>query len=258
MSKPSAPDPAPLTPAATLILMRETSGAPEFLMLERAAVMAFAAGALVFPGGRVDPGDHALAAEFTHDAAEIDEIAARIAAIRETIEESGIAVALSPSPPAHVIQEMRTALAAGQSLGALLAVHGLHLEVETLSQFARWIPRPTERRRFDTRFYIVAAPDDAREIADGGESVHAFWGTADQILSGAREGKHRLIFPTLCNLHRLAQFANLADALADAAAYGHHIVTPVVKVRDGQEQLCIATDAGYPFTGMPANMALRG
>jgi hypothetical protein len=51
-------------PAATLILMRasDRGGPPEILMLERAETMAFAAGALVFPGGRIDPEDHSMAA----------------------------------------------------------------------------------------------------------------------------------------------------------------------------------------------------
>ena len=53
-------------PAATLVLFRDApggggAGAPELLMVERARGMAFAGGAMVFPGGRIDPGDRALA-----------------------------------------------------------------------------------------------------------------------------------------------------------------------------------------------------
>src|SRR4029079_13949220 len=48
-------------PAATLILVREREGAaPELLMVERAGGMAFAAGACVFPGGRIDEADEIL------------------------------------------------------------------------------------------------------------------------------------------------------------------------------------------------------
>ena len=53
----SAADPIP---AATLVLMRPGPRAPELLMIERTAAMAFAPGALVFPGGRVDPDDRLL------------------------------------------------------------------------------------------------------------------------------------------------------------------------------------------------------
>ncbi|GAA3263465.1 hypothetical protein GCM10020258_28820 [Sphingomonas yabuuchiae] len=89
------PDPIP---AATLILMREGPDAdalPEVLMVERGAALAFLGGAMVFPGGRVDPGDHALVPA---DAPDREETAARIAAIRETIEEVGLGIGLSPSP----------------------------------------------------------------------------------------------------------------------------------------------------------------
>ena len=75
-------------PAATLIIVRDRPGRPaEILMVERSAKMAFAAGALVFPGGGVEAGDHALAARVA-GAMDRDEAAARIAAIRETIEEA--------------------------------------------------------------------------------------------------------------------------------------------------------------------------
>src|SRR5687768_5220515 len=75
-------------PAATLVLMRERAAAPpELLVMERTGHMAFAAGALVFPGGRIDREDREAAAAFPG----LDDAAARIAAVRETIEETGIA-----------------------------------------------------------------------------------------------------------------------------------------------------------------------
>ena len=78
--------------AATLILIRDRAdGPPELLMVERAEGMAFAAGALVFPGGRIDQADIALAAS-------LDANGAAVAAIRETLEETGIPAGLIPSP----------------------------------------------------------------------------------------------------------------------------------------------------------------
>ncbi|MET0248047.1 MAG: NUDIX hydrolase, partial [Sphingomonas sp.] len=97
-------------PAATVVVMREAAdGPPELLMVERAKAMSFAAGALVFPGGRIDAGDHALAATLPGDA---DETAARIAGIRETLEEAGVAVGVELDA-AH-IPELRRALYAGE------------------------------------------------------------------------------------------------------------------------------------------------
>ena len=67
-------------PAATLIVVRERAGgAPEFLMVERAGGMAFAAGAWVFPGGRIDESDRRLGHDMGVDPA-------AVAAIRETVE----------------------------------------------------------------------------------------------------------------------------------------------------------------------------
>lgn len=73
-------------PAATLVVMRDApAGPPELLMVERPRTMAFAAGAMVFPGGRID------AEDWTDSGALID--AARAAAVRETREETGLEVA---------------------------------------------------------------------------------------------------------------------------------------------------------------------
>ena len=90
-------------PAATVIVMRDVpDGPPELLMVERAAAMSFAGGALVFPGGRVDPGDFVLAGRHAGD---VEENAARIAAIRETLEEAGVAVGLYPAGDMIALRE---------------------------------------------------------------------------------------------------------------------------------------------------------
>src|SRR5436853_2763386 len=99
-------------PAATLVLMRAREGRPpELLMTERTGTMAFAAGALVFPGGRIDAEDHALAA-----GSALPDAAARIAAIRETIEETGLAPGVVPAPGEAAAQNLHHGLAAGHPL----------------------------------------------------------------------------------------------------------------------------------------------
>lgn len=73
--------------AATLIVMREQpSGPPQLLMVERPRTMSFAAGAMVFPGGRIEPEDRLGNADL--------EAAAARAAVRETAEETGLDVPL--------------------------------------------------------------------------------------------------------------------------------------------------------------------
>ncbi|MGZ8997652.1 MAG: NUDIX domain-containing protein, partial [Allosphingosinicella sp.] len=141
-------------PAATLILMRPGAGAPELLMMERSGTMAFAAGALVFPGGRIDPDDHSVARLYP----EWPDSAARIAAIRETVEETGIAPAIHPQPAEEEAAAIRSELAGGALFSALLETGGISLDLGALTPFARWCPNFREARRFDTFFYLAEPP----------------------------------------------------------------------------------------------------
>lgn len=73
-------DHIPVLPAATVVLMRQSDGAPEILLLRRSSKLAFHGGAWVFPGGRVDAGEGD------------GEAGARRAAVREAREEAGLEV----------------------------------------------------------------------------------------------------------------------------------------------------------------------
>ncbi|MBX3563685.1 MAG: NUDIX domain-containing protein [Sphingomonas sp.] len=239
-------------PAATVIVMREGAGAPELLMVERAAAMSFAGGALVFPGGRVDPGDHALAATLPGDP---DDLAARIAAVRETLEEAGVAVGIDM--PGAVIPDLGRRLYAGETLGALLAEAGGALRLDDLVPFARWLPNNVRHKVFDTRFYLARAPEDAEPVVDGNENVRVFWASARSILDAADRGETKIIFPTRRNLDRLALFGSYADAVADARAHEIRTVTPWIEEREGAQFLCIPDDLGYPITAQPLADANR-
>lgn len=239
-------------PAATLIVMRERdAGAPELLIVERSAAMRFAGGALVFPGGRVDPGDRALAALHHGDG---EDLAARIAAIRETIEEAGLAIGVSDLADSEAA---RTALYGGTPVGEVLA--GCALDLDALVPFARWLPPgDVSHRVFDTRFYLARLPEGAAEAAvDGNENVRLFWASAQRVLDLADAGEARIIYPTRRNLERLAQFGSFAEAAADARAYPVEAITPWVELRDGEELLCIPEGLGYPVTSQPVKAAFR-
>lgn len=249
-------------PAATLVLMRDRVGAPpELLMIERGQGMAFAAGALVFPGGRLDPVDRAIAANAAlapHRIADADDAAARIAAIRETIEEVGIAIGLLPAPEEAAVGQLRDALAEGGDFAALLASAGYRLDLEALTPFARWRPNLRETRAFDTRFYLAVPPADAVAEADGGESVRSLWISAAAALEDAAQGRHQIIFPTMRNLERLGKLASFADALAHAADHPVETITPHIEERDGEPWLCIPEGRGYPVTAAPLSSVRRG
>lgn len=238
-------------PAATLVIFRERGeGPPELLMLERSAAMRFAGGAVVFPGGRVDAGDHAFAATLTGDP---DDLAARVAAVRETIEEAGVAIGVDlPDLPAA-----RRALYDGTPFAEVIA--GARFDPAALVPFARWLPHQgVAHRIFDTRFYLARWPDGAPDPAvDGNENSLLFWSSARDTLAAADAGKVRMIFPTRRNLERLALFNSFDDAVADARAHRQDTITPWIEVRDGVDHLCIPEGLGYPVTAQPLTAALR-
>ena len=247
------PDPIP---AATLILMRSSStGAPELLMMERTKSMAFAGGALVFPGGRIDPDDHVLAERIGggHEHA-----AAKIAAVRETIEETGIAPALIPPPDHHLASQIRQELEDGAPFSALVDAFGLSLDLSAFTPFARWCPTFKEARRFDAFFFVAEAPHGAADAtAAEAEAVRTFWATARQVLDEADAGRARIIFPTRRNLERLARLGSIEEARTDAMQHPVQKIVPWIEERSGEQWLCIPEDAGYPVTAERLESARR-
>lgn len=226
-------------PAATLIVVREGSGQPELLMVERAEGMAFAAGALVFPGGRIDAGDRRLGADD----------GAAVAAIRETIEETAIPVGLrSPPRPEHCL-EIQAALAADRDFAEVIDQAGLELDLEALTPFARWVPKFHAVRRFDTLFFVAQCPPgDWQPRVIEGECAGAEWVTAAEILEREERGEARLIFPTRRTLERLAQHSSFEAIRADALAHPIEPVTPWVEERDGEKFITIPAHLGFPVT----------
>lgn len=252
--------PTPI-PAATLVIFREPAdGPPELLMVERAKAMVFAGGAMVFPGGRVDPGDHALAATLTGwESDDPIDVAARIAAVRETIEEAGLAIGLDPLPDADALIRLRQALHAGEPLGGALRAAGTALALDALVPFARWRPAHRHMRIFDTRFYLARLPDGAaRATVDATENTRLVWATARRVLDDADAGRLQIIYPTRRNLERLAQFDSFDAAAAHAVQTPIRVVTPWHEARGGEEHLCIPDDLGYPVTSEPLAAAARG
>ena len=242
-------------PAATLIVMREAPGGPpELLIVERTRGMAFAGGALVFPGGRIDREDEALAKGHSEPDA-----AARIAAVRETLEETAVAVALEPQVEPAVAARLQQELHAGTAFAGLLDRHGLSLRLDALTPFARWKPAFHQARIFDTLFFIAEAPPGGwRPLPQPGECESVEWLSAEQVLGRIARGEASAIFPTVRNLERLARFASIAEARADAAAHPVETITPWIADHDGEPHLCIPDGLGYPVTREPLASVRRG
>jgi 8-oxo-dGTP pyrophosphatase MutT (NUDIX family) len=240
-------------PAATLILVRDrTAGPPELLMVERAAGMAFAAGALVFPGGRIDDADRVLATTLGVDAA-------LVAAVRETIEETAVPIALSPLPRETDARALQRALIADEPFAAVLDAEGVNIDPAALTPFARWVPKFHAVRRFDTLFFVARCPpgDWQPQVVEG-ECAGAEWMTAAAVLDREAAGEARLIFPTRRTLERLAQHASFDTIRADALAHPIEPVTPWVEERDGEKFITIPSHLGFPVTREKLDGLWRG
>ncbi len=248
-------------PAATVVIFRHgrDGGPPELLMVTRSRSMSFAGGAAVFPGGRVDEADRRLA-ETVSPAGDTDEAAHRIAAIRETLEETGLVIGMVGEVDAGRASEARELLLARGELAPVLEAMGWTLDIAAVTLFSRWYPKNEKLPRvFDTRFYLADLGTGAVDIAvDETENTRLFWTTAQNALDRANRGELVLIFPTRRNLERLAGFGDFAAALRDCEAHPPRTITPFFEERDGEGWICIPDAAGYPVTAEKLKGLNRG
>jgi len=176
--------------AATVVLLRDSLAGPEVLLLERPRHTGSFAGAWVFPGGRVDPEDYAGASANADndDGAyrpgdEAQELAAaRRAGVRETQEETGVAV-----PP------------------------------ESLVHVSCWIPPTEATKRLKTWFFLAPAPEQEIQLNEG-ELMDYAWLTPAEALRRHREAIMQLVTPTWVTLHSLLQDSTVAGALERASS----------------------------------------
>jgi 8-oxo-dGTP pyrophosphatase MutT (NUDIX family) len=245
----------PVTPvaAATLLLVRDGARGLEVLMAARHEKSGFAAGALVFPGGKVDAGD-ALVARACRGLAGLpdSDAAARVAAIRETWEETGVLLARRGENKSLLTQGELGRLRGrrGAVLQALLEEPGLELAGDRLAPFAHWITPPDSPKRYDTLFFLAAFDGDQTPLHDGHEAVDARWVDPAEAVHEADAGRCKIVFATRMNLLRLARSRNAADALAATQAPVVTVVPEVVKTEKGAF-FRIPAEAGYGVTDVP-------
>lgn len=257
LSTPQSENPK-VIPAATVVVFRNNAqgGAPELLIVQRAKEMRFAGGAAVFPGGRVDPADHELARALDLPG-DPEDAAARIAGIRETLEETGLAIGVREPVSGSQVADARALLIEQGALAPVLDRFGWTLNTAALIPFARWCPM--RDKTFDTRFFLYDLGTGAVDIAvDATENTRLFWTSAAGALERADTGDFHVIFPTRRNLERLAQFQSFAEARAHAECTPMRTITPSRAERDGEDWLVIPEGCGYPVTGQPIATAQRG
>lgn len=182
-------------PASTILLLRDgvtvdgkSRDEIEVFMMVRHHQIEFNSGALVFPGGSVDAGDQEIVKRSDlysggEGLSEADR-GFRIAAIRETFEESGILLARSKDSDTPVDARRAGEIADAHRVAlnehkisflSILADNGLQLALDTLVPYAHWITPEGMPKRFDTWFFLAAAPPDQLGAHDGRESTDSIW-----------------------------------------------------------------------------------
>ena len=244
--------PVPL-PASTLLLIRNGSAGLEVFMVKRHHQIDFASGALVFPGGKVDAHDHDPALRTHVDGAEkLDDLHLSLAAcaIREGFEESGILLARRAGSREMITAEHAASLdhwrpklnKSEVGLTEFLTKEKLRLACDELVTFAHWVTPTFMPKRFDTYFYVAAAPAGQLGRHDGSESVDSAWMNPVEATTDKR---WTILFPTKLNLLKLGEARTADDALATARKTPVVTVLPEMVNRADGRFLVIPDNAGY-------------
>jgi len=193
------------------MMLRDGVKGLEVLAVLRSQAVSFARGALVFPGGAIDPGDYRLAQVLGADPL----APFRLGAIREVFEETGLLLAHGQHKlTAQMLARIRELLLRGEpDFATLLADHQLQPALDRLVHVAHWITPVSYPKRFSTHFFLAPAPFERDASHEEGELEDAFWMQPQQALLWHREGRYKLMEPTLQSCERLSVFATVDEAL---------------------------------------------
>lgn len=201
-------------PAATLILLRDSPAGPEVLMLQRTKSAVFLGGAYVFPGGSLDATDAGVSSRLMDFSAKEPAPEYWIAAVRECFEEAGVLLACDVERrPIGAERAQRLMPWRDRPFGELLEREDLYIPAGELAYFGHWITAPGRARRFDTRFFVAAAPQGQQGSHDANETVHDLWITPREALERGERGEIELVFATQHTLRDLGRFSTVRDAM---------------------------------------------
>jgi 8-oxo-dGTP pyrophosphatase MutT (NUDIX family) len=250
--------------AATVMLVRDDPDLQVF-MLRRNLNADWVGGAYVFPGGAVDAGDRSAeilarcpgrndADASAHLGLEAGGLGFWVAGVRETFEEAGVLLARSATtgslvdPASPRLESQRAQLNGGTlTFADFVAGEDLVLDVGAMQVFSHWITPEGMHRRYDTWFFVAAAPDGHAYVHDDGETVASIWTRPADAVEASDRGELELIFPTRKNLEALARFSS-ARELLDVVARATDVppATQPQIIRDsGGTRLALPGDPDY-------------
>lgn len=258
--------PVPVRDAATVVVVRERSGRLELFCVERHAASGFLGGAVVFPGGKLDAADSSprwrrRTTGLGDRAAALAEperaLGFAVAALRESLEEAAILPVSGTALDAAGAEQLRRELEATDSCDAffdLVERHDLRLDTRGLEPIARWITPVAERRRYDTRFYLLVLPEGQKGAHDRRETTESFWASPREVLARWERGEIFLAPPTSRTVELFSNAATVDDARAIAEAQSLAPICPVFG-RDGDHTiLTLPGDPLHPEPGeLPAD-----
>jgi 8-oxo-dGTP pyrophosphatase MutT (NUDIX family) len=262
------------------MLVRDNPGL-EVLMVRRNLNSDFVGGAYVFPGGAVDPADGgaeagaACVGRTDADASTVLGVASGglaywVAVLRETFEEAGLLLAERPDGPpllagdaaeeARFVAERAAVNAGTRRFLDLCRDEGLRLLVADVHYFAHWITPRGAPRRYDTRFFVAAAPTGQIAAHDAGETIADTWIAPADALARHRAGTIEIIFPTIRNLQAISRFATSGELLAAAAAASGSVPTiePRVVADGNGVRIVLPGDEGYDEAPVPDGTGVPG
>ncbi len=275
----TAAEPVVLRDAATVLILRDGYEGLEVFMLRRNLNSDFVGGAYVFPGGAVDPGDrHAHLEPVCEGRTDADAsrrlgiesggLAFWVAAIRESFEEAGVLLAYdldgvvdlddaaSLERWAHHRQQVDT----GQlTMIDLCRLERLRLAVDGMHYFSHWVTPEGAPRRYDTRFFLAAAPSNQTPLHDDRETIAHEWLRPSDGIARAESGELTMMPPTIASLKAISRFDTAADALGAAREITHvPEVLPRVIEADGGIRIVLPGDPAYGAPQGTPDASLQG
>jgi 8-oxo-dGTP pyrophosphatase MutT (NUDIX family) len=260
-------------PAATVLLVRDTTEGVEVFLMKRSGFGMFG-GLHVFPGGKVDAADHGerwSALTRGPNDAQASQILGLtrggldywIACIRECFEEAGILLAIDQGdePLRLTDPDRRQRIAAWRGrlnarekhiLEGLCESEALRLATDQLAYLSHWITPISQPARFNTRFFVARAPTDQVALHDGHETVESEWLRPEVALDRFAAGELKIISPTEKNLQAICGFTS-TEALLESKRQIDPATIPTILPRvtpkgdsDFEEVLEVIGHGGVP------------
>lgn len=246
-------------PSATVMVVRDAPQGLEVLLVRRHGNSGVLGGVHVFPGGKLDAADHQV------DPSSLDRLARdcalslnepgldpgtalglHVAALRETFEESGLL--LGQVHRADLAQRVRELTAAGTGFAAALQQLGCVVSTASVWPWSRWItPRvpSVTNKRFDTRFFVAAAPLGQEAEHCAFEATEAVWLAPRRALERYWAGEIDLAPPQIMSLCQLGHLRTAADVMTAARSRPPVLIEPEPFDVDGVRVICYPGDPAH-------------